>query len=595
MTQGSIADSLGSKLSDMYRDEPEIREDFATCFAQKTTFSREMLHTFKLPERSRLLTVRYAYVAPDMVLVHTDDITEDREAEQSLRESEALLSETQKLAQAGSGLLDHVTGVMQWSDNVYNILGLSEDTIPSEEAIMQQVHADDLERVAQSIEQIKTTPGDYQLEHRIINPDGLVRHIQTIMRTKGEDDGCPTDTRWIMQDVTRQKEDEASLVLSKEEAETANRAKSDFLSSMSHELRTPMNAILGFAQILELHPQEPLTEDQKDCVKHIKSGGNHLLELIDQVLDLSRIEAGKLNISLEEIALDTTLQECLRLIDNSAQERNLKVASDLGATHTIKVDYTRFKQVMLNLLSNAVKYNREGGDVTLTSEDTADNQVRVSVMDRGEGISEDDQGGLFEAFNRLGREASGIEGTGIGLTITKQLVEAMGGAIGYTTELGKGSTFWIEFPAAGSTLGKQPQTSEVSKTPEQPARLSTTATVLYIEDNPANLSLMETIIGRMKGVSMISAYNAELGMSMAEEHQPDLILMDINLPGMDGIAAMKVLSTIDKTRDIPVIAISAAAMKRDIQRGMAAGFKEYLTKPFNIPEIVKAIEKELGQ
>ncbi len=202
---------------------------------------------------------------------------------------------------------------------------------------------------------------------------------------------------------------------------------------------------------------------------------------------------------------------------------------------------------------------------------------------------------MFEAFNRLGREASEIEGTGIGLTVTKQLVEAMGGAIRYATEPGKGSTFWIEFPAAESTLGKQPQTIEVSETQEQPARLSTTATVLYIEDNPANLSLMETIIGRMKGVSMISAYNAELGMSMAEEHQPDLILMDINLPGMDGIAAMKVLSTIDKTRDIPVIGISAAAMKRDVERGMAAGFKEYLTKPFNIPEIVKAIEKELGQ
>ncbi len=344
----------------MYRDKPDIRKDIATCFAQKTSISREMLYTFKLPERSRLLAVKYVYVAPDMVLVHTEDITEDREAEQNLRESEALLSQTQKLAQADSGLLDHVSGIMLWSDNIYNILGLSEDTIPSEEAIMQQVHADDLERIAQNIEQIKTTPGDYQFEHRIINPDGLVRNIQTIMRTKGEDDSPPTDTRWIMQDVTQQKKNEANLVLSKEEAEIANRAKSEFLSSMSHELRTPMNAILGFAQMLELHPQEPLTEEQKNCVKHIKSGGNHLLELIDQVLDLSRIEAGKLNISLEEIVLDTTLQECLQLIDDSAQERDLKVASNLGATHTIKVDYTRFKQVMLNLLSNAVKYNREG-------------------------------------------------------------------------------------------------------------------------------------------------------------------------------------------------------------------------------------------
>ena len=244
-------------------------------------------------------------------------------------------------------------------------------------------------------------------------------------------------------------------------------------------------------------------------------------------------------------------------------------------------------------MSNAVKYNRDGGTVRLISEDVPDSMVRISVMDTGTGIAEEDQAGLFEPFNRLGMESSEIAGTGVGLTVTEQLVEAMNGHIGFESEAGEGSTFWVEFPVTEIAASNQAERIENLKESECPEHLSINATVLYIEDNPANLQLMGAIIASLDGVSMISAHNAELGISMAKEQQPDLILMDINLPGADGMAAMKTLGTIDATKYIPVIAISAAAMKDDVERGVASGFKAYLTKPFNVPKVIEAIDKEL--
>ena len=315
--------------------------------------------------------------------------------------------------------------------------------------------------------------------------------------------------------------------------------------------------------------------------------------LIDQVLELSKIEAGDLRLSLEEISLDDVCRECMELINKSAIDRRLTISDDLTATQTVNADYTRFKQVLLNLLSNAVKYNREGGTVTLTTKDVSDNAIRILVVDTGAGIADEDQIGLFEPFNRLGQEAGEIEGTGIGLTITKQLVEAMGGEIGYDTEVGKGSTFWIKFPAIERTLANRMEPVEVSKTDADQNQSNMAAEILYIEDNPANLQLMEAVIEEMDGLTLISAHNAELGMTMASEQQPNLILMDINLPGIDGVAAMHALSANNATKDIPVIAISAAAMKSDVERSMSAGFKDYLTKPFNVPELVKSIKKEL--
>ena len=399
---------------------------------------------------------------------------------------------------------------------------------------------------------------------------------------------------WNFHDVTESENSKRELFIAKTQAEAANQAKSDFLSSMSHELRTPMNAILGFAQMLDLDLNVPLTEKQKTYVSQIMSGGNHLLGLIDQVLELAKIEAGKLTVSLEEIMIDDVCQECLTLVETQATENGLTIEHNLKASHNILADYIRFKQVLLNFLSNAIKYNNVNGTVTLTTKNVSNDMIRVSVSDTGPGIDEEDHAKLFEPFNRLGRETSNIEGTGVGLTITKQLVEAMNGRLGFESKTGMGSTFWVEFPAAAGANSGQSNDTERSQRNEPQEQTFGVATILYIEDNPGNLLLMEAIIERIGSLRLISAHTAELGLAMAEKQLPDLILMDINLPGMDGFAAKKVLGSIDATKDIPVIAISANAMKNHLEAGKVAGFKDYLTKPFNVPKVLEAIEKELN-
>ena len=438
---------------------------------------------------------------------------------------------------------------------------------------------------------------DHQPFRNFIHPrtqaDGSVVWLSINGKPVFDPDGSFRGYRGTGLDVTEVKNTENELVQAKTEAEDANKAKSEFLSSMSHELRTPMNAILGFTQMLELNSEEPLSETQQSCVKHIMTGGVHLLGLIDQVLDLAKIETGKLNISFEEVRLDEVYQECKTLIDRSAADRGIRIESDLGVANSINADYTRFKQVLLNFLSNSVKYNSDGGLIRLACESAPEGMLRISVSDTGPGIPKEDQAGLFEPFNRLGREASEIEGTGIGLTITKQLVEAMNGRIGFESDVGKGSTFWVEFPEMENTLASYEDGGVALKQDEPLDHQPLEAKVLYVEDNPANRQLMEVVIDKISGVTLICAPDAELGISMAEDQKPDLILMDINLPGMDGIAAKKVLDGMDATKNIPVIAISAAAMENDVKRGAEAGFKTYLTKPFDVQNLVEVIKKEL--
>lgn len=417
-------------------------------------------------------------------------------------------------------------------------------------------------------------------------------------------------------DITNRKDYEkslqknnAELKLARAAADKANLAKSEFLSSMSHELRTPLNAVLGFAQLMA-SDQPPPTPTQKISIDQILQAGWYLLRLINEILDLAMIESGKVSLSQEPMSLTDVLQDCEAMITPQASKRGIRVTfPDFSELYYVHADRVRVKQVMINLLSNAIKYNRDGGSVKVECQQLNKRKVRISVTDTGLGLTTKQIEQLFQPFNRLGQESSGEEGTGIGLVVTKQLVELMGGEIGVESQLGVGSLFWVELVASsaadihagfdvdnGHEAGLQagPNTaSEIAVEGAEKRGAPRQKRLLYVEDNPANLILVERIIARRSDVVLFSAIDGHLGIKMAREHRPDVILMDINLPGISGYGALKVLLADVNTKHIPVMALSANAMPRDIEMGMQAGFFCYLTKPIDVTEFMDALDLAL--
>jgi signal transduction histidine kinase len=372
-------------------------------------------------------------------------------------------------------------------------------------------------------------------------------------------------------------------------AEKANLAKSDFLSSMSHELRSPLNAILGFAQLMETESPAP-SPSQRASIDQILGAGWHLLTLINEILDLAKIESGQVPLSKEPVSLAEVIRECQGMTEPQAQQRGIRMAfPQFELPYFVHADRTRLKQVLINLLSNAIKYNIKDGAVEVTCTESAPERIRVSVRDSGAGLYPEQLMQLFQPFNRLGQEVGREEGTGIGLVVAKRLVELMGGAIGVESTLGTGSLFWFELIAiAAPRLSSEESNRAVTIHPHalRGARLYT---LLYIEDNPANLALVEKILARQPDTCLLTAVSGNLGIQLARDNHPDVILMDINLPGMNGFEALKILRSDAATKHIPVIAISANAMPLDIERGTKAGFFRYLTKPIKVNEFIDAL------
>jgi PAS domain S-box-containing protein len=373
-------------------------------------------------------------------------------------------------------------------------------------------------------------------------------------------------------------------------AEKANLAKSDFLSSMSHELRTPLGAILGFAQLMESGSPQP-TPSQKRSIDQILKAGWYLLDLINEVLDLALIESGKLSVSPEPVSLADVMLECQTMIEPQAQGRGIRASFPrLDNPYYVKADRTRVKQVLINLLSNAIKYNRAGGTVLVACVVSTPGRVRISVEDSGEGLSSADIAQLFQPFNRLGRAANVEEGTGIGLVVCKRLVELMGGVIGVESTVGRGSVFWIEL-----NLTTEPHRAAIAAEVETVAREKAPSPeqlhkLLYVEDNPANLMLVEDLVARRPDIHLLTAKDGNRGIEIARTMRPDVILMDINLPGISGIQALRILADDPLTAHIPVVALSANAVPRDIARGLEAGFFRYLTKPIKVNEFMNALD-----
>jgi PAS domain S-box-containing protein len=403
-------------------------------------------------------------------------------------------------------------------------------------------------------------------------------------------------------DVTERKrfehalqENNVELERAKAAAEKANLAKSDFLSSMSHELRSPLNAILGFAQLINSDSPPP-TPTQTASIDQILHAGWYLLELINEILDLAQIESGKLALSREPTSLSEVMLECQAMIEPQGQKRGIKMTFPQSAIpYFVDADRTRLKQVLINLLSNAIKYNQANGTVVVDYIASTPGRLRVSVRDSGAGLTPDMLMQLFQPFNRLGRESSREEGTGIGLVMSKRLVELMGGTIGVASTVGSGSVFWFELNAVGAPeLGDAADLARPAAITQAPVQSGAPLrTLLYVEDNPANLKLVEQLIDRRPDMRLLVAGDGDLGVQLALANHPEVILMDINLPGISGIEALKILREDPTTAHIPVVALSANAMPRDIEKGLQAGFFRYLTKPIKVNEFMDTLDVAL--
>jgi PAS domain S-box-containing protein len=535
------------------------------------------------------------------------DITARKQVEEALQKKEAQLSEAQAIAHIGSWETDIATGEEIWSDELYRIYGVEPQSHKASlEAFIEYVHPDDREMARTEIEQANMTVGLFAYEARVLRPDGSVRTVYSQGRVIGDENGKPSKAVGTGQDITEQRRAEGARE-AHEASEQANRAKSEFLSRMSHELRTPLNAILGFGQLLQM---EETTPEQKEGLGYIVKAGQHLLSLINEVLDITRIEEGTLTISIEPIFVRDILQESLNLLQPLAAQRQIKMQTDLAGLNNcyVMADQQRLTQVMVNLLANAIKFNSEGGVVNVTcstlrhaaevaelGQDPKNPQtparVRISVSDSGCGLSPDMVARLFTPFDRLGAERGDIEGTGLGLVLAKHLVEAMGGAIGVDSELGVGSTFWVELSQAEGVFAQveRKDTGPLAYTvDEEGAR-----TILYIEDNPSNLRLVELILGKRKDLKVISAMQGQMGLDMASLHRPDLILLDRHLPDMMGDEVLRQLLEDLRTASIPVVMLSADATPREVETLLAAGAQAYLTKPIDVKHLLKVIEEIL--
>ena len=553
------------------------------------------------------------------------DITEWTAVEAALAERERLLDTVIRACPDIVAVLDDHGRVQEISEASARTLGydLSSPVHADVEAL---VHPDDLAVLHAEYADVGAKPdARLDLRYRVRHADGHWVVLDTRGQTIAGDDGKVAGTVLVSRDITDELEIEAQMHAAVSVAEHASTAKSEFLSRMSHELRTPLNSVLGFSQLLEM---DALPEQQGEAVGHIMRAGRHLLNLIDEVLDIARIESGNLELLIEPVGVGDVLRDAVDLVGPLAELRDITITADVAGCEQfhVLVDRKRLLQVLLNLLSNAVKYNRTGGQVDIaigavmagpggdagpaagpdTAPDTAPDgawgtgrhgppaaganvhggMVRITVTDTGQGIGPEDIERVFEPFDRLGAERSGVEGTGVGLTLSKHLVESMGGAIGVHSHVGEGTTFTVDLPSAvappATALGGERAAGDATEVG--------TLRVLHVEDNLANLELVEQVLTRSGVVTLLTAMSGSLGLELAREHLPDLVLLDLHLPDMSGTALLDELRADPRTAPIPVVVVTADATPVQIQRLRDRGVAAYLTKPIDVRDLLGVVD-----
>jgi PAS domain S-box-containing protein len=530
------------------------------------------------------------------LLIGTDNSAR-KQVEEKLRwTEEGFRLMVESVTDAAIVMLDSEGRVVSWNSGAQRIKGYSAEEIVGQHFSRFYPPADIERGTPQHDLDSAAAEGRFEVEGWRMRKDGSMFWANVVFTAIRDPAGNARGFAKLTRDLTERRQVEQTLTLAKGAAEKANLAKSEFLSSMSHELRSPLNAILGFAQLME-SDATPATPSQKASIDEILRAGWYLLELINEILDLAQIESGKLSLSPEPTSLAEVILECQAMIEPQAQARGISMTfPQFDVPCFVAADRTRLKQVLINLLSNAIKYNTAGGTVVVDRAGSTAERIRLNVRDSGAGLSPEKLAQLFQPFNRLGQEHGAEQGTGIGLVMSKRLVELMGGVLSVESTVGVGSVFSWELDAAAApeleAKPAEPEPAALAHTQAQPG--APLRTLLYVEDNPANLKLVEQLIARRPTIRLLTAVDGNMGIQLARANQPDVILMDINLPGISGIEALKILRDDPKTAHIPIVALSANAMPRDIERGLAAGFFSYLTKPIKVKEFMEALDAALG-
>ncbi|MCL6527562.1 MAG: PAS domain-containing protein [Thermaceae bacterium] len=574
---------IGKTASDVLPAEQAgvfARQDDQVLIRQEVMVFEEAIHHFDGSQHIYLSTKFPLFTTSGEVYAVcgvSTDITERKHLEENLRKSEQLYRTlAQNFPRGAVAIFDHQLRFLMAEGQGLSSLGLHTTKVEGRALIeVLPERAPELEPLYRQV--LAGESFSYEVSSSRNGRFYQVHYVPLL------EDGGVWGGLIVTYDISEIKSAEAA-------AQQANRAKSEFLSRMSHELRTPMNAILGFGQLLQMENPTPA---QQESIEQILKAGRHLLQLINEVLDISRIEAGRLAFSLEPISLDEALRECLDLVRPLAEARRIGlVLEGLDGCHPIiQADRQRLKQVLLNLLSNAIKYNRDGGKVILFCQEMPHQMLRLCVRDTGPGIAPELLAQLFTPFERLGADRLGLEGSGLGLVLSRRLTEAMQGQLGVESQVGEGSTFWIELPLAVGTL----QSGDASSlTPTALDGLTGNHRLLYIEDNLSNLRLVKRLLSRWPGVSLLTAMQGQLGLELALSQPPDLILLDLHLPDLPGQEVLARLKAHPQTRAIPVIVLSADASDHQIERLLTQGATAYLTKPLDLEAFYRVLRKALG-